>query len=154
MRMNATRPRKLLANWMSIHREALRVEPVITRLATRTVGDLLEEVQIASQNNQAAFLVVGFAHTTQFICSHAPCEWDLYALLAEQLDEGGEVVGIITLTRKNDNGEDCIKADAWLVREHIGQEWARRYLDAVNSSFMDPGMVAATVGTREFPEAN
>ncbi len=126
----------------------------MTRPATRTVGDLLEEIQIASQNNQAAFLVVGFAHSTKFICSQMSCGWDLYALLAQQLDEGGDVVGIITLTRKNDNGEDCVKADACLVREHIGQEWAKRYLDAVKSSFMDSGMVAATLGTREFLESN
>jgi hypothetical protein len=152
--MYATQPPQVISKLDVNSSGSLRVEPVITRPATRTVGDLLEEVQIASQNNQAAFLVVGFAHTTQFMFSHAPCEWDLYALLAQQLDEGGEVVGIITLTRKNDNGEDCIKADAWLVREHIGQEWAGRYLDAVKSSFMDPGMVAATVGTREFLEAN
>jgi hypothetical protein len=132
----------------------LRVEAVITKPATRTVGDLLEALQIASHNNQTAFLVVGFEETTKFICGAASCECDLYEMLARQLDEGGDVVGMITLTLEKENGDECVQADAWLVREHMGQEWARRYLNAVGSSFVVPEIVAATVGTRAFLEAN
>ena len=157
--MYATKPAQGIGTLEVPSAEDLTIEAVTTKPATRTVGDLLEALQIASLNKQAAFLVIGFEQTTKFICSSADGECDIYELLARLIDEGGDVVGIITLTHKNDNGEDCVKedcvqADAWLVREHMGQGWAKRYLNAVMKNVMEPGMVAATVGTREFLEAN
>jgi hypothetical protein len=84
--MYATQPQRGIGRLEVNSEDDLTIEAVTTKPATRTVGDLLEALQIASHNKQAAFLVIGFEQTTKFICSSADGECDVYEILARLLD--------------------------------------------------------------------
>lgn len=128
----------------------LSEEGTLAKPAMRTAGDVLEELIVAAQNIDTAYLVIGFGHTTKFIAQPGNSQIDCYQMLTERLDEGGDVIGIVTLSRESPNGRPCSQVNSRLIQEHIGQEWAKRYLEAVTNSFTDDGLVAAAIGTRNF----
>lgn len=134
--------------------KTLDEESIPAKPPTRTAGDLLEELKIAAQNNDGALLIIGFEQTTRLIaqCNEHKCNH--YQTLTEHLDEGGDVIGIATLTYEAIDGEDSVRVDGRLIQEHMGQRWAKRYLDAITSVLTEHGPMALTIGTGEFLEAN
>jgi hypothetical protein len=125
-----------------------------TTPAIRAAGDLLEELRIAADGKYEACLIIGFERTTRLIRGSNNCTGDRYKHLKKALQDGGDVVGVVTITCNQIKGKQCFRTSGRLVQEHVGQGWAARYLDAVRSSFMESNPVGMTIGMKEFLEAN